>query len=99
VSYEVFQRNVRRSGALSYETGELAMAQEWHYAKDGQRHGPITSHQLKELAGSGELRPTDLVWTDGQDEWKPAHSSPRCSSVFMCLPEPSRSLRVRKREI
>jgi hypothetical protein len=48
------------------------MSQEWHYAKDGQRHGPITTRQLKELAASGDLRPTDLVWTDGRDEWKPA---------------------------
>lgn len=57
------------------------MAQEWHYAKDGQRHGPITSRQLRELAASGELRPTDLVWTEGKDEWKPA------SKIKGLLPE------------
>lgn len=48
------------------------MAQEWFYAKDGERHGPISSQQLKELAATGELLATDLVWTDGRDEWKPA---------------------------
>jgi len=48
------------------------MTQEWHYVKDGQRHGPITARQLKGLAASGDLQPTDLVWTDGRDEWKPA---------------------------
>lgn len=48
------------------------MAKEWHYAKDGERHGPITSQQLKKLATSGDLQPTDLVWTEGNDEWKPA---------------------------
>jgi hypothetical protein len=50
------------------------MAQEWYYAKDGTKHGPITVQQLKELAASGELRPSDLVWTQGQDEWKPANA-------------------------
>jgi hypothetical protein len=48
------------------------MAQEWHYAKNGERHGPVTTKQLKELADSGDLQPSDLVWTEGRDEWKPA---------------------------
>lgn len=48
------------------------MAQEWYYAKDGDRHGPIASKQLKALAASGDLQPTDLVWTEGRNEWKPA---------------------------
>ena len=48
------------------------MPQEWYYTKDGDRQGPITSKQLKQLAASGDLQPTDLVWTEGKDEWKPA---------------------------
>lgn len=48
------------------------MAQEWYYTKDGERQGPVTSKQLKHLANVGELRPTDLVWTEGKDDWKPA---------------------------
>jgi hypothetical protein len=49
------------------------MTQEWHYVKDGQRHGPITARQLKGLAAVGDLQPTDLVWTEVFDEWKPAN--------------------------
>lgn len=48
------------------------MTTEWYYAKDGQRHGPITSEQLKDLADSGVLRSTDLVWSEGQTDWEPA---------------------------
>lgn len=48
------------------------MAQEWHYAKDGERHGPISAEELKQLATAGDLLPSDLVWTEGKDEWKPA---------------------------
>ncbi|WP_417379452.1 GYF domain-containing protein [Gimesia sp.] len=48
------------------------MAQEWYYTKEGERQGPITSKQLKQLAVSGEIQPTDLVWTEGKDDWKPA---------------------------
>ncbi|WP_291177434.1 MULTISPECIES: DUF4339 domain-containing protein [Gimesia] len=48
------------------------MAKEWHYAIGGEKYGPVTSQQLKALADSGELQPSDLAWTEGKDEWKPA---------------------------
>jgi|GEM_PF-2056418 len=44
------------------------MAKEWHYAIDGEKHGPVTSQQLKELAASGDIQPTDLVWTSGNQQ-------------------------------
>jgi hypothetical protein len=50
------------------------MPEEWHYIKDGQSHGPISLQELKDIAASGELQPADLVWTEGQNEWKPAQS-------------------------
>ena len=48
------------------------MASEWYFTKNGQRHGPITSQQLKELAAKGELGPADLVWKEGMPQWVPA---------------------------
>src|SRR6185312_6521040 len=30
--------------------------------------------QLKQLALSGQLKPTDLVWQDGMSDWVPANS-------------------------
>lgn len=50
------------------------MAGEWHYSRNGKQLGPVTDAQLKALARSGELLPTDLVWQDGMAEWKPAKS-------------------------
>jgi hypothetical protein len=47
---------------------------EWHYAKGGQKHGPLSFEEIRRLAGSGELAPDDLVWTDGMDQWAPARS-------------------------
>ena len=47
---------------------------EWYYVRDGQRQGPITSQTLRELVTAGEIQPTDLVWTEGQSDWNPAHS-------------------------
>ncbi len=51
------------------------MANEWHYTINGQpAAAPVTSAQLKQLAASGQLKPTDLVWQDGMLEWAPAGS-------------------------
>jgi len=44
----------------------------WYYAKAGQQHGPVNLTTLQNLARSGELRPADLVWTDGMGDWLPA---------------------------
>ena len=56
------------------------MAQDWYYIRDGQeKSGPVSPSHLKSLAASGELRPTDLVWTDGMTDWKPAD---RIESLF-----------------
>ncbi len=42
---------------------------EWHYTSKGERHGPVSSQQLKELAALGVLEPDDNVWKDGMEEW------------------------------
>lgn len=45
---------------------------EWYYAKGNDKHGPVSSKQLKQLARTGELLPNDLVWKEGAPDWKPA---------------------------
>jgi hypothetical protein len=51
------------------------MANEWHYTINGQpASAPVSAAQLKQLAASGQLKPTDLVWQDGMLEWAPAGS-------------------------
>lgn len=51
------------------------MANEWHYTLNGQQAAaPVTSAQLKQLAASGQLKPTDLLWQDGMLDWVPASS-------------------------
>ena len=51
--------------------------EERDYAKGDQKQGPITSEQLKGLAKSGDLKSTDLVWTEGMPEWKQAGAGQR----------------------
>jgi putative ABC transport system ATP-binding protein len=45
----------------------------WFYAQSRpQRVGPVSDPDLQELAASGQLRPTDMVWLEGTAHWVPA---------------------------
>ena len=44
------------------------MSQQWYFSKGGQQHDPVSPEQLKQLAASGQLQPTDLVWKEGMSQ-------------------------------
>lgn len=46
---------------------------QWYYAQAGQKYGPVSSAKLKDLAASGQLGSSDLVWKDGMAKWAPAN--------------------------
>jgi hypothetical protein len=49
----------------------------WYVARpDGQREGPLPLAILRGRAASGQLQPTDLLWTQGFASWMPARSVP-----------------------
>jgi hypothetical protein len=50
------------------------MAGEWYYAKNGQQLGPVSAEVLTRLAASGQVQPTDLVWSEGMPNWAPART-------------------------
>ena len=56
---------------------------QWYYSRNGEKFGPLSSEQLKQLAASGQLFPTDLIWKEGMKEWQPA------VKVKGLFPEPS----------
>jgi hypothetical protein len=48
------------------------MPNQWHCNRDGKLLGPFTDQQLKQLATSGMLVPTDLIRKAGTEKWVPA---------------------------
>lgn len=44
----------------------------WFYARNGQKSGPVAGSALKQMATSGQLAVSDLVWREGMPEWAPA---------------------------
>jgi GYF domain 2/Domain of unknown function (DUF4190) len=56
----------------------------WFYAQGGQRIGPVEWETLQDLAASGRLQRSDLVWSEGMSAWQPASWIP---DLFPPLPE------------
>lgn len=48
------------------------MGDHWHYIRGGNQAGPVSAAELKQLASTGQISPTDLVWKDGLSDWVPA---------------------------
>jgi DNA-directed RNA polymerase subunit RPC12/RpoP len=44
----------------------------WHYSVNGKQCAPVSEESLKQLAITGQLRRTDLVWKAGMPSWAPA---------------------------
>ena len=47
------------------------MSTQWFFAKDGSKgkmHGPVSARELKRLAATGGLAPTDRVKRDGMEK-------------------------------
>lgn len=47
---------------------------EWFYVRNKVRSGPVSMQELKQLAGSGQLAPTDMVLKEGTQRWLAAKS-------------------------
>jgi hypothetical protein len=46
---------------------------EWYVARPGQQQvGPVSAQQLKQMAASGQVSGSDLVWKQGMPQWVPA---------------------------
>ena len=66
------------SGSANGRPREIAaVATEWFYARNGRQFGPLSSRKIRRLALRGKLKPTDLLWKKGMDQWRPAGESSR----------------------
>jgi len=66
------------------------MATEWFYESGGQKRGPVGSADLKRLAESGVLTPSDRVWKEGLANWVAASSIKGLFSAAPATVPPSR---------
>src|SRR5258708_5590969 len=52
------------------------MSNAFYIARNGQQIGPYEMPALQQMAASGQLSSSDLVWTEGWPQWYPATSVP-----------------------
>jgi hypothetical protein len=48
------------------------MEETWYFSRDGQRMGPFSFEQLKQMASSGVLNMGDMMLRLGEQQWVPA---------------------------
>jgi hypothetical protein len=59
---------------------------DYYYSQSGRRCGPVSGEQLKLLAASGQLQPTDLIWKEGMSGWVPAGKVNGLNNLFPVHP-------------
>jgi membrane protease subunit (stomatin/prohibitin family) len=58
----------------------------YHVALNGQQAGPFTIEQMRAGLANGEMKPTDLVWTNGMAGWVAANEVAALAELFATPP-------------
>lgn len=62
----------------------------WYYTAGGkEQRGPVSEEQLRAKIRAGEIKSSELVWSDGMSEWKPVISEPTFQSAFQQTTAPA----------
>jgi hypothetical protein len=74
------------------------MSESIYLGRGGRQLGPFGWAQIAAMASAGQVRPGDLVWHDGMDDWQPAETVlPRLGLSLGSAPQPVPPPRVRHR--
>ncbi|WPY93102.1 SPFH domain-containing protein [Limimaricola variabilis] len=60
----------------------------WHLAVNGEVTGPFSKARLGRMVTEGGFNRDTLVWTAGQDGWKPAEDVDELAQLFTVMPPP-----------
>ena len=66
----------------------MPTAVQYMVAINGQQYGPYNIQQMQQMAQSGQINASVLVWAQGMPQWVTAGSVPELASLFMATPPP-----------
>ena len=66
----------------------MPTAVQYMVAINGQQYGPYNIQQMQQMAQSGQINASVLVWAQGMPQWAAAGSVPELASLFMATPPP-----------
>jgi hypothetical protein len=64
------------------------MEDQWYVGHNGQKSGPYTTAQLRQMAAAGQIAPGDMLWKQGLDAWVPMSNVAGLVSVDVAGPPP-----------
>ena len=66
----------------------MPTAVQYTVAINGQQYGPYNVQQMQQMAQSGQINASTLVWAPGMPQWATAGSVPELAQLFMATPPP-----------
>ncbi len=63
---------LQKADGQSQNSESQQPAEEWYYSHQNRQFGPIPFEQLRQVASTGQLLSTDLVWCDKLTDWQAA---------------------------
>jgi hypothetical protein len=64
------------------------MEDQWFVGHNGQKSGPYTTAQLRQMAAAGQIAPGDMLWKQGLDAWVPMSNVAGLVPVDVAGPPP-----------
>lgn len=68
-----FNQQLQRMPPTVAATAPPKKADQWYYSKGGQKAGPLSPSELKQMVQSGQLSSHDMLWKDGMPTWEPVN--------------------------
>ena len=66
----------------------MPTAVQYMVAINGQQYGPYNMQQMAQMAQSGQINASVLVWAQGMPQWTAAGSVPELAQLFGATPPP-----------
>lgn len=66
----------------------MPAAVQYTVAINGQQYGPYNIQQMQQMAQSGQINASTLVWAPGMPQWATAGAVPELANLFMATPPP-----------
>lgn len=66
----------------------MPAAVQYTVAINGQQYGPYNIQQMQQMAQSGQINTSTLVWAPGMPQWTAAGTVPELANLFMATPPP-----------
>lgn len=60
----------------------------WWYARDNERVGPVSIDDLKALLERGSILMSTMVWQEGMEAWRPINEIPALATIRQAVPPP-----------